>query len=313
MKKPKTVTLAPVRPNAGLEVEYRRRLTKLVAEMNKSVTYWLEASYRQNTPIMAMDATPEIFAAVDLFEDPSVRPPNGSKRFVSSSGEVISWNDLVADVEAMLAMDDMPANILTLAIRRLAKRWLKAFDGAAEDMAKFFAKAAHKRSDAQMKRILKKGGFTVEFKMTPAMRDVLNATIGENVALIKSIPQQYLKNVEVQVMQSVKAGRDLGPLAKSLEKNFGVTKRRAQLIARDQNNKATSAMNRARQEELGITTALWVHSGGGKHPRPTHKANSGKPYEVSKGWYDPDVKQWIHPGELINCRCVSRAVIKGFT
>jgi hypothetical protein len=272
-KKPKDVTLAPLHPNVGLEVEYRRKLVKLTEEMNKSVTYWLEAKYNQNTPIMAMDYSPE------------------------------------------MALDDMPANILTTAIRRLSKRWLRAFDDAADDLAKYFSKAAYKRTDAQLARILKKGGFTVKFTMTPAMRDVLNATISENVALIKSIPQQYLKNVEVQVMQSVKAGRDLGTLAKGLEKNYGVTKRRAQLIARDQNNKATSAMNKARQLEIGVTTAVWVHSGGGKHPRPTHlKAGKDRVvYEVAKGWFDPAVNQWIQPGELINCKCVSRAMIKGFS
>lgn len=271
--KQKSITLAALHPNAGLEAEYRRKLVKLTEEMNKSVSYWLEAKYNQNTPIMAMD------------------------------------------YEVGMAMDDLPANILTTAIRRLSKRWLRAFDDAADDLAKYFSKAAYKRTDAQLARILKKGGFTVKFTMTPAMRDVLNATISENVALIKSIPQQYLKNVEVQVMQSVKAGRDLGTLAKGLEKNYGVTKRRAQLIARDQNNKATSAMNKARQLEIGVTTAVWVHSGGGKHPRPTHlKAGKDRVvYEVAKGWFDPAVNQWIQPGELINCKCVSRAVIKGFS
>ena len=40
-----------------------------------------------------------------------------------------------------------------------------------------------------------------------------------------------------------------------------------------------AAMNRARQDELGIEKARWRHSGGGKHPRPTHVANDGKTYD----------------------------------
>ncbi len=72
-------------------------------------------------------------------------------------------------------------------------------------------------------------------------------------------------------------------------------------------------MHRVRQVELGITQAKWRHSMGGKKPRPTHLANNGKLYDVARGWYDPAVKKHIFPGELINCRCVSISVIKGFS
>jgi uncharacterized protein with gpF-like domain len=66
-----------------------------------------------------------------------------------------------------------------------------------------------------------------------------------------------------------------------------------------------------RQKELGITKAIWVHSGGGKHPRPEHVAFSGKEYDVEKGAYLEG--KWTWPGFEINCRCTSRSVIPGFT
>jgi SPP1 gp7 family putative phage head morphogenesis protein len=113
-------------------------------------------------------------------------------------------------------------------------------------------------------------------------------------------------------MRSVQTGRDLGTLAKELQKQYGVTKRRAALISRDQNNKATRALTRARQVEMGIKKALWIHSYAGKKPRPTHLRNDGKPFDVVKGWYDPAEKKFIHPGELVNCRCTSRSIIPGF-
>jgi SPP1 gp7 family putative phage head morphogenesis protein len=215
-----------------------------------------------------------------------------------------------------LAMDDaMPSNELIRTIRALTKRWQKAFDKAAWDLADYFTGAVMARTDGALARILREGGFSVRFKMTKPMRDIFNATRAQNVALIKSIPEQYLKNVEGLVMRSVQAGRDMGPLAKALEKNYGVTKRRAAFIARSQNNLASGAMNRARQVELGVTKAKWRHSRAGKEPRPTHLANNGKLYDVKKGWYDPDpkVKRYILPGELPNCRCVSISVIPGFS
>jgi SPP1 gp7 family putative phage head morphogenesis protein len=255
--------LTPVRPNAGIEAAYRGKLQALIAEMDKSVVYWLRAAYRANEPVMAQDRT--------------------------------------------------PADELRDAIRKLAKRWQKNFDEAAPALAEYFGQAVAERSSGALMAILRKAGFTVKFMMTPAMRDIMAATVGQQVSLIKSIPSQYFTNIEGLVMRSVQSGRDLGQLTKDLQEQFGITRRRAAFIARDQNNKATASMTRARQDELGLNEAIWVHSGAGKHPRPTHVAMHGKKYDVNKGMWDPAVKRWIFPGEEINCRCFSRSIILGFS
>lgn len=79
-------------------------------------------------------------------------------------------------------------------------------------------------------------------------------------------------------MQSVGRGRDLKTLTDELEKRYGITRRRAALIARDQNNKATSVMQSARQRSVGITEGIWRHSRAGKTWRPSHvKANGNHP------------------------------------
>lgn len=217
--------------------------------------------------------------------------------------------------EPRIVQDESPADALRRIIRELSDQWLKRFDRAAERLAEYFTQSVQNRSTAALKKILKDGGLSVEFTMTPAMRDVVDATVNQNVALIKSIPRQYLSQVEGIVMRSVQTGRDMGQLASDLETRLGVTKRRAALIARDQTNKATAALTRARQMEAGIDEAVWVHSGGGKEPRLTHlKAGRDKvKYKVSEGWYDPHEKKHIQPGELINCRCVGRSVVKGFS
>lgn len=214
-----------------------------------------------------------------------------------------------------LTQDESPAAAMRAAMRRLSRRWLKRFDVASKELADYFATAVSERSDAALKSILKKGGFAIEFRMTRAQNDVVQAIVNENVSLIKSIPQQYLTQVDGLVMRSVQAGRDLGQLTKDLQEQFGVTKRRAALISRDQNSKATAALTRARQIETGITEAIWMHSGGGRHPRPSHvKAGRDKQrYDVRDGWLDPEVGKKIFPGELINCRCVSKPVLKGFS
>jgi SPP1 gp7 family putative phage head morphogenesis protein len=182
-------------------------------------------------------------------------------------------------------------------------------------LAQWFLQSVNTRSKAQLMKILRDGGISVKFQITPAMQDVMQGTIQENVALIRSIPSQYFSQIETLVMQSVTAGRDIGFLTKALQQRFGVTQRRAALIARDQNNKATSSLMRARQMDVGIKEGIWMHSHAGKEPRPTHLRNNGKRFNIEQGWFDPDpkVRAYIWPGQLINCRCTWRPVVEGFS
>jgi SPP1 gp7 family putative phage head morphogenesis protein len=212
--------------------------------------------------------------------------------------------------EPEMAADASPAVELRREVRRLARRWQRDFDKLSEELAEYFAKAAAERSDAQLAAMLRKRGMSVRFRPTRMQNDAQQAIIGENVGLIKSIPQRYMQNVETVVMQSVQAGRDLHALTEQLGQGHGITKRRAEFIARDQNNKATAVYQRVRQKELGITEAIWIHSGGGKHPRPEHLAFSGKRYNVETGAFLEG--KWTWPGHEINCRCVSKSVIPGF-
>jgi uncharacterized protein with gpF-like domain len=213
----------------------------------------------------------------------------------------------------IMAMDRTPADYLRAAFAKLRKRWEDRFDAAAGKLARWFAQSAATRSDAVLKRILKDGGLSVRFTPTKAMRDVMEGTVQANVALIKSIPEKYLTQVEGIVFRSVQTGRDLHQLSNDLRHEFGVTKRRAATIALSQNNMATSAMTRARQMELSLQ-AVWIHSHAGKTPRKTHLANDGQPYSPELGWFDPDpkVRKRIWPGQLPGCRCFSRTLIPGF-
>lgn len=231
-------------------------------------------------------------------------------------GSVVYW--LKASYRAnepRIALDETPADALRKTMAQLSRRWLKKFDEAAESLAEYFAQSVEKRSTAALKKILRDGGISVEFKMTPVMRDVLDATVNQNVSLIKSIPAQYLDQVQGMVQRSVQTGRDLGQLADDLQSRLGVTKRRAAFIALDQNNKATAAFNRVRLAEAGIDEAEWVHSSASKEPRPTHvKASREKTrYKVSQGWFDPAVNRYIQPGEEPGCKCFGKPVVKGFS
>lgn len=211
-----------------------------------------------------------------------------------------------------LAQDAVsPARSMQKEMAELGAKWLDRFDKAAPELAAWFAKSVADRSDFALAKTLSDAGISVKFQISPVVRDVMEASLAEQVNLIKSIPAEHLARVEGMVHRSVSVGRDVGGLARDLQEAFGITKRRAATIARSQNSIATATIHRARQQELGITQAGWLHSGGGKHPRPSHVAASGKPYDIAKGWYDPDAKVWTWPGVLPGCRCVSKSIIPG--
>jgi SPP1 gp7 family putative phage head morphogenesis protein len=212
---------------------------------------------------------------------------------------------------AEVVMDASPAVFMRDAMNRLSKRWMKKFDDIAKKLAQKFSLDSMLHSDVSLKNALGDAGFTVEFKMTPAMNNALQATISENVGLIRSIPEKYFTEVEGMVMRSVARGRDLSTLTDELQQRYGITRRRAALIARDQNQKSTSVMQTARQLSLGITQGIWRHSHAGKEPRKSHVAADGKIFELSEGlMIDGEL---IYPAQKINCRCTWSPVIKGLS
>ena len=215
-------------------------------------------------------------------------------------------------IEPAILAQDASTDVLIQIILELSQRWTKRFDTAARRLALYFTKNASQRTDATLKKILSDGGWTVKFHMTSAMQNTIDATIEQNIGLIKSIPQQYLGDVQGAVMRSIQVGGDLKTLTQQLDEIYHLPKNRAALIALDQNKKATAAMTRTRQIEMGLFTAKWRHSNAGKEPRPAHVAMNDKTYDVRQGMYDKTEGRYIIPGELIHCRCTSATIVPGF-
>ncbi len=222
-----------------------------------------------------------------------------------------AWNSELP--EAIFAHDapkkPPKIDLLTRAMNEWGGLWVKRLDTLAEQMASQFANKNRNVTDKAIKRSFATAGLTIKFRPTQHMLDSYKAVVGENVGLIKSIPTEALKKVQGDVYRAITKGSDLASLSEKIRDTYGATYNRAALIARDQNNKAKAAFEAARRQQLGISEAIWQHSNGGAEPRPTHVALDGKRYTIAKGAWDSAVKQFIQPGELINCRCVSKAVI----
>jgi SPP1 gp7 family putative phage head morphogenesis protein len=208
-----------------------------------------------------------------------------------------------------MAADASPVEEILEELRDLVERWQKKFDEMAPTVADSFLKNQFQGTDNAMRQALRDAGWSIEFTLTPAMREAFEASLAENVGLIRSIPAQYLQEVEGIVMRNYTSGRNVRAMAEEIRGRYKVASNRAWLIARDQSNKANAVVQRTRQTELGIKEGIWLHSNAGKTPRPTHVAMNGKRYEIAKGMYDSAVKKWILPGELVGCRCQGRSVL----
>lgn len=132
--------------------------------------------------------------------------------------------------------------------------------------------------------------------------------IKENVDLIKDIPTEMKQKLQFELNESIQQGRSYKYFKEKVIEITGVTEKRAELIARDQSFKATSALSHARQAELGIKKQLWDYTNISKEPRKSHQDADGKEYDINKGCLIDG--EYIFPGQKINCKCSSRAVLE---
>ncbi|WP_261261749.1 phage head morphogenesis protein [Serratia fonticola] len=212
--------------------------------------------------------------------------------------------------ESEIVGDASPGKALSNKLISVMATWREKFDKKAESIALWFVRRSDAYTSRSVSNKLRAEGMTVSMQITPEVQTVLDSLYETQVGLIKSIPEQYLTQVQTLVQQSVTNGRDVGFLKEELKKRYGITERRAKVIARDQNAKASNAISRERCKSAGVTHGIWVHrAGGSKTYRQSHLKMNGEKFELAAGCYDPHEGREVHPGELINCKCDFRPVI----
>lgn len=159
-------------------------------------------------------------------------------------------------------------------------------------------------------------GYRVDvYRSEPWLADLQANWVARNAALIKTIPQQYMAQVEALIRDAALKGLQPAELKKQIMELTGVSERRAKVIARDQMAKANAELTKYRQEDLGITEYTWLTSRdervrgtpGGRYAsaRPSHYAREGGRFS----WAKPP--EGGHPGMAILCRCVALPVFPG--
>lgn len=138
------------------------------------------------------------------------------------------------------------------------------------------------------------------------------AIINANVALIKSIPQQYYTQVTGEIMRAITTGVPTG-LEAAIVKHGRISEKRAKMIALDQTHKAMQAISRQKMLDQGISKFQWVYTFRSKEPRPSHVKMDKKIYRfdsppVINADKRSEPPRRGFPGDEINCKCIMRPV-----
>ncbi|MFV2058853.1 MAG: phage minor head protein [Thiohalomonadales bacterium] len=213
-------------------------------------------------------------------------------------------------------VNDSWVDIIIAAFEKIAAKWTSfGFLEAAKQSSKKFIKAIDDRNRNKYAQSIKVVGVTGldVFGDSPALQDILSSSIAENVQLIKTIPTQYLSQVQTIVMTNMRSGLRPSSIVKQLSTQYGVSQRRAAVIARDQTSKANGMLSKQRQEDTGFEYFKWVDSDD-VSVRRTHEKIANDDIGYGKGvykWSEPpknDKGEQIIPGSEINCRCISAPV-----
>lgn len=216
------------------------------------------------------------------------------------------------------AMDASIASQARILMNALLDKFVQLFAFKSRPLAESMfigqAESSERTLHASLKQL--SGGLSLKTGIVPkGMKEDAKAIVAENVSLIKSIPEQYFKNVTGSVMRSITTGRGMADLLPEIKKYEGQTERRAKNLALDQTRKAYNQINKQRMQSVGVKQFEWIHSHGGQKPRESHLKIDGKIFtfenleaEQTALGVPPDDRGL--PGHPINCRCTMVPVIK---
>lgn len=200
------------------------------------------------------------------------------------------------------------ADAIRNALDALLARWVTSplAKAAAAVIAGDFVRTSLQYTDRRIKRTT---GIDV-FASDRRLDEYIKAATNQNARLITSIPEQYLGQVANIVEGNMRVGMRPSYIEKALTQQFGVTQRRARLIARDQTSKVTGEMNKQRQVNAGFEYFRWRDSSDSRVRERHHEiATAETPFGIGVyRWTDlpkSDKGEPIQPGSDYQCRCVA--------
>lgn len=218
--------------------------------------------------------------------------------------------------EWAVVMDASSASQARILANAMRDKFAKLFSKLADDAAVQMTQQVEKDSATKLNVSLKdmSGQMTLNTRVfNGELKDVLTASVAENVALIKRIPEKYLDNVQGSVMRSIQSGNGLADLQPQLAEYGVQIKNWSKNVALDQTRKAYNGVAAARMKALGVKKFEWVHSGGSNHPRVYHRDTlNGKIFSFDDlpHIYGSNEGEKGIPGQAPYCRCTMRPIFE---
>ena len=136
-----------------------------------------------------------------------------------------------------------------------------------------------------------------------AIEPLMSAWRRQNISLIRTIPQRMHDGLYRRMTRTfMDRPFDQQALSKVLNEEFRVSAGNLRRITRDQTSKAIGQLTRSRHQQIGIQEYIW-RTAQDERVRDSHVSLDG----TRQRWDTPPSVG--HPGEDIQCRCVSIPVI----
>lgn len=311
-KQKKYITLNTTnKVNAGVVAQYQRELLKLVQQMISTYTKELLGMYKSNKDEIKQIAQDESIA--EQYKKKMEQLNQAYQQYFAKYGQqkAESMVKQTAAIQQRSFIKEYAKLMFVLMNTNQVRPEDKVF---VEFMKTQFAPQNFMPTKAGKEAFLK--AFTLNTRAYSEVAETIKqTTITNNVELIKSIHQQYHREVSQALYDSIINGKPTKSIVELLKQAGAKTKRRARLIARDQVHKIHETLHLQELKQVGVTKAKWIHLGGGKTDRKTHVTRApeglnGGIFDISKGIYDPAVNKYIKPAELPFCRCTAVAVVE---
>src|SRR5690606_36572047 len=129
------------------------------------------------------------------------------------------------------------------------------------------------------------------------MAEYIDASVPDNVALIRSVSEQHLERAQNVVLRGRRNRGHPASIARAPQHQTGINDRRAKAIARDQVAKLNSQIVQRRQVQAGITHFRWVTANDERvtgRPGGRYANAKIKCYEIAKRdiGFGPGVYPW---------------------
>jgi len=148
--------------------------------------------------------------------------------------------------------------------------------------------------------------------------EALRRWVDENVLKIKSIPNETLGSMREIILTGFQKGKTMTAISKEIQKEYSVSRHKAQMLARDQVATLNSQISKLQQQDAGCAEYTWSTSKDSR-VRDCHRALDGKTFSWDNPpemWYKTKKSGIVHtgrrchPGEDFTCRCVAIPVFK---